>query len=60
MTNAKDYPQFHEPGHDLNLEHEDATLRTLHRFIKIAVKILAALMVFVNLWGIGDVLKVMH
>ena len=38
MTNAKDNPQFHEPGHALNLEHEGATLRILHRFIKIAVK----------------------
>ena len=60
MANAKDNPRFHEPGHDLNLEHEDATLRILHRIIKIAVKFLAVLMVFVIVWGIGDVLYVMY
>jgi uncharacterized membrane protein (DUF373 family) len=60
MTNAKDNPLFHEPGHDLNLEHEDPTLRILHRVIKVAVKVLAVLMVFVIVWGIGDVIYVMY
>jgi uncharacterized membrane protein (DUF373 family) len=60
MNNAKDNPLFHEPGHDLNLEHEDPTLRILHRVIKVAVKILAVLMVFVIVWGIGDVIYVMY
>jgi uncharacterized membrane protein (DUF373 family) len=60
MTNAKDNPRFHEPGHDLKLEHEDPTLRILHRIIRIAVKVLAVLMVFVIVWGIGDVLYVMY
>jgi uncharacterized membrane protein (DUF373 family) len=60
MTNGKDNSGFHEPGHDLNLEHEDPTLRILHRIIRIAVKILAVLMVFVIVWGIGDVLYVMY
>jgi uncharacterized membrane protein (DUF373 family) len=60
MNNTKNNPRFHEPGHDLNLDHADPTLRVLHRIIKIAVKILAVLMVFVIVWGIGDVLYVMY
>jgi len=60
MNNTKDNPRFHEPGHDLNTDHEDPTLRILHRIIKVAVKFLAVLMVFVIVWGIGDVLYVMY
>ncbi len=50
----------HEPGHDLHLEHEDPTLRFLHRIIRVAVKILAVLMVLVIVWGIGDVIFVLY
>jgi uncharacterized membrane protein (DUF373 family) len=50
----------HEPGHDLHLEHEDATIRFLHRIIRVAVKILAILMVLVIVWGIGDVIYVLY
>lgn len=50
----------HEPGHDLHLEHEDATIRFLHRIIRIAVKVLAVLMVLVIVWGIGDVIYVLY
>lgn len=49
-----------EPGHDLHLEHEDPTIRFLHRIIRIAVKILAVLMVLVIVWGIGDVIYVLY
>lgn len=49
-----------EPGHDLRLEHEDSTIRFLHRVIRIAVKILAVLMVLVIVWGIGDVIYVLY
>lgn len=52
--------QGHEPGHDLHLEHEDPTIRFLHRIIRIAVKILAVLMVLVIVWGIGDVIYVLY
>ena len=38
MTNAKENHLFHEPGHDINLEHEDPTLRILHRVIKVRSK----------------------
>ena len=51
---------FHEPGHDLHLEHEDNTIRILHRIIRIAVKFLAILMVAVIVWGIGDVIHVLY
>lgn len=50
----------HEPGHDLHLEHEDATIRILHRIIRAAVKVLAVLMVMVIVWGIGDVVYVLY
>lgn len=50
----------HEPGHDLHLEHEDATIRFLHRVIRYAVRILAVLMVMVIVWGIGDVIFVLY
>ncbi len=50
----------HEPGHDIFLEHEDPTIRFLHRVIRIAVKLLAVLMVLVIVWGIGDVIYVLY
>ncbi len=50
----------HEPGHDLHLEHEDPTIRFLHRIIRFAVKVLAVLMVLVIVWGIGDVIYVLY
>jgi len=51
---------MHEPGHDLHLEHEDQTIRFMHRIIRLAVKTLAILMVVVIVWGIGDVLHVLY
>ena len=60
MTNEKDNVFLHEPGHELHLEHEDPTIRFLHRIIRIAVKILAVLMVLVIVWGIGDVMYVLY
>jgi len=60
MAVEKDLLHLHEPGHDLHLEHEDATIRVLHRVIRIVVKILAVLMVLVIVWGIGDVVFVLY
>ena len=60
MRNANDLTNTHEPGHDLHLEHEDPTIRFLHRIIRGAVKILAILMVLVIVWGIGDVIFVLY
>ncbi len=60
MTEKKDIGHLHEPGHELQLEHEDPTIRFLHRIIRAAVKILAVLMVIVIVWGIGDVIYVLY
>lgn len=60
MQTEKRSSHEHEPGHDLHLEHEDATIRFLHRIIRVAVKVLAVLMVLVIVWGIGDVIYVLY
>jgi len=41
-------------------EHADPLVSFLHRIIRVAVKILALLMVIVIIWGIGDVLYVLY
>ena len=60
MSDERDIEHLHEPGHELHLEHEDPTIRLLHRIIRVAVKILAVLMVLVIVWGIGDVIYVLY
>lgn len=60
MYTEKDSSHTHEPGHDLHLEHEDTTIGFLHRIIRVAVKVLAILMVIVIVWGIGDVIYVLY
>jgi uncharacterized membrane protein (DUF373 family) len=60
MEDNKQMPETHEPGHDLRLEHEDPTICFLHRIIRLAVKVLAILMVLVIVWGIGDVIYVLY
>lgn len=60
MNSEKCDMNVHEPGHDLHLEHEDPTIRFLHRIIRLAVKVLAVLMVIVIVWGIGDVIYVLY
>ena len=60
MEDNKQLPYEHEPGHDLHLEHEDPTICFLHKIIRIAVKVLAVLMVLVIVWGIGDVIFVLY
>jgi len=60
MQAEQDTTQEHEPGHDLHLEHEDPTIRFLHKIIRVAVKVLAVLMVLVIVWGIGDVVYVLY
>ncbi|MDT8272713.1 MAG: phosphate-starvation-inducible PsiE family protein [Desulfomonilia bacterium] len=49
-----------EPGHDLYSEHRDPVIRFLHKIIRISLRFLAILMVFVIVWGIGDVLYVLY
>ncbi len=49
--------QIHE---ELPTEHEDKLIASLHKLIKIAVKILAVLMVLVIFWGVADVVYVLY
>ncbi len=49
--------QVHE---ELPTEHEDRLIAFLHKLIKIAVKILAILMVLVIFWGVADVVYVLY
>ena len=48
---------FHE---ELPSKHDDPLIQFLHGTIKIAVKVLAVLMVLVIIWGIGDVVFVLY
>jgi hypothetical protein len=40
--------------------HDDPLIEFLHRTIRVTVKVLAVLMVFVIIWGIGDVIYVLY
>ena len=58
MNNEKDL--FGEPGLKLGSEAEDPFMGFLHKIIRVAVKVLAVLMVAVIVWGIGDVIYVLY
>ena len=45
---------------ELPSSHEDPLIEFLHKTIRIAVKVLAVLMVLVIIWGIGDVVYVLY
>ena len=45
---------------ELSEQHDDPMIRHLHRVIRFAVRVLAFLMVFVIIWGIGDVIYVLY
>lgn len=45
---------------ELPSEHEDVLIMRLHQTIKIAVKALAVLMVFLIIWGVADVVLVLY
>ena len=49
-----------EPGHELIDDSDDKYMEFLHKIIRIAVKALAALMVIVIVWGLGDVVYVLY
>lgn len=51
---------FVEPGHELASKADDPFIGFLHKIIRVAVKVLAALMVAVIVWGIGDVVYVLY
>ncbi|GGY57591.1 hypothetical protein GCM10011297_32880 [Bacterioplanes sanyensis] len=52
-------PSPHENDHFRD-GHEDPLINGMHAIIRLAVRILAVLMVFVILWGIGDVIWVLY
>ena len=60
MIKNKDKYLLAEPGHDLADNSEDAFMDFLHKIIRVAVKVLAVLMVTVIVWGIGDVIYVLY
>ena len=60
MDNESEKKLFAEPGHELADKPEDPFIDFLHNIIRVAVKILAVLMVAVIVWGIGDVVYVLY
>ncbi len=60
MNNENDEDLFGEPGHELASESDDPFMGFLHKIIRVAVKVLAVLMVAVIVWGIGDVIYVLY
>jgi uncharacterized membrane protein (DUF373 family) len=58
IESEKDH--YLEHGHELEDSAEDPFMGFLHKIIRGAVKVLATLMVFVIVWGIGDVLYVLY
>jgi len=60
LKNENDNGHYSEPGHELVNKSEDPFMGFLHKIIRIAVKVLAILMVAVIVWGIGDVIYVLY
>ncbi len=60
MIKDKNKGLLAEPGHELADDSEDAFMDFLHKIIRVAVKVLAVLMVVVIVWGIGDVIYVLY
>ncbi|VAW94537.1 Protoporphyrinogen IX oxidase, novel form, HemJ [hydrothermal vent metagenome] len=60
MDNETEKKLFGEPGHELANKPDDPFIDFLHNIIRVAVKVLAALMVAVIVWGIGDVVYVLY
>ncbi len=60
VDNESEKKLFAEPGHELTDKPEDPFIDFLHNIIRVAVKILAVLMVAVIVWGIGDVVYVLY
>ncbi len=58
MNNKKDISD--ELGHALVNNSKDPFMDFLHKIIRVAVKVLAVLMVAVIVWGIGDVVYVLY
>ena len=50
----------HDMHEELSIEHHDPLIRLMHVVIRFCVRLLAALMVAVILWGVADVCYVMY
>jgi uncharacterized membrane protein (DUF373 family) len=60
MSDEKEKDSFGEPGLELGGGSQDPFMDFLHGIIRIAVRVLAVLMVAVIVWGIGDVIFVLY
>ena len=60
MNNENKKDTFVDIGHELGDKVEDPFIDFLHKIIRMAVKVLATLMVLVIVWGIGDVIYVLY
>jgi len=60
MDNENKKDSFIETGHELADKVEDPFIEFLHKIIRVAVKVLATLMVLVIVWGIGDIIYVLY
>ena len=60
MGDENEKALFGEPGHELENTSDDPFIGFLHKIIRVAVKVLAVLMVAVIVWGIGDVIYVLY
>lgn len=45
---------------ELPVDHPDPLFQVLHRIIRFCISVLAVIMVFVIIWGIGDVLYIIY
>lgn len=58
---SKHTANYYHLAHDeLPAEHDDAFIRFLHSIIHFSVRVLAALMVLLILWGVADVVLVLY
>lgn len=57
---GKEKDQYRLLHNELATDHDDPLIRFLHIVIRFSVKVLAVLMVFVIIWGIGDVIYVLY
>ncbi len=60
MNDENEKDIFGEPGHELADKSGDPFIGFLRKIIRVAVKVLAVLMVAVIVWGIGDVIYVLY
>ncbi len=57
QNNKKPENKYHE---ELPEDHDDPLIQFLHKTIRTAAKVLAILMTFVIVWGVGDVIFVLY